>query len=314
MSGGWRAAVVVMGLAALVLTGTTGCGVTVRTGTVDVGGGGFEALVEGSGVEATQTRGVPEFHAVEIHHAFETTIEVGGEPGVEITGDDNLLELVVTEVHDGRLVLRVDDSYSTEMGLRARITTSALNALDLSGSSTARVTGVSESEFQLEVGGAASAVVGGSIGALALSTSGSSRAEVSGLSGGELTAEMSGASRAVVSGAIGAVELEASGSTELVVTGVAGGHVQMDLNGAVAATVSGRAESLGLDASGSSRAHLGALLVADAEVDLAGAARADVHATRLLEGFVSGAGQLTFSGSPTALEVESAGAGTFRSK
>ena len=50
-----------------------------------------------------ETRELPGFTGVDVSAAFEATVTIGPKPSVTLEVDDNLLELVKTDVRDGRL-------------------------------------------------------------------------------------------------------------------------------------------------------------------------------------------------------------------
>lgn len=291
-----------------------GCGVSVGTSTngpnVTVHGSG--PAIEGSGTIASETRSVGEFHAVRVGHAFTATIEVGTEPSLEISGDDNLLSLVTVAVEDGKLVVGVDQSYTTENRLTLRIGTPTLTELDVGGAAKVAVSNVDADRFLLDAGGASQTTVGGTIGSLSLDTTGSASVDIDGLGGGAVVVDLSGASKARVAGQIAGLSVEISGSSKCEVASVVGGDMVLDLSGASSATVAGTASHVSIQTSGSASADLGALRVQDLTIDLSGASKAKANVTGSIQGRASGASRLTYLGSPATVDVETSPAATVR--
>lgn len=108
------------------------------------------------------------------------------------------------------------------------------------------------------------------------------------------------------------VELE--GSVNL--TGGADRSVQVtmpevasiEVSGASSVTATGSTASYRLDASGASQVDLRNLEVVDAEIDVSGASKVDVFATGTVSGSASGASDVTISGKPASVLVDSSGA------
>lgn len=282
------------------------CGVptggTVNGSNVTVNGLGD--TIEGSGISATETREVDEFHAVRVAHAFKTVIEVGVEPSFEITGDDNLLSAVSVEVQDGVLVVEVTESYSSELGLSLRIGTPTLDDLDVGGAAKVEARGIDADAFRLEIGGAAEASLDGRLGGLELETAGSSTTRVAGITTGAVAAELGGASSVTLDGTIEGLRIEASGSANCAVTALTGGEVHASLSGASDVTLDGTATRVTLDASGASAATFAELTTTDLVVDLSGASRTTIGVGGTITGEASGASRLSYSGSPTSVDVE----------
>jgi hypothetical protein len=82
----------------------------------------------------------------------------------------------------------------------------------------------------------------------------------------------------------------------------------IDVSGASSVTATGSTASYRLDASGASQVDLRNLEVVDAEIDVSGASNVDVFATGTVSGSASGASDVTISGKPTSVLVDSSGA------
>jgi hypothetical protein len=172
-------------LAVLLTSLASGCGL------VAAGAGG----VRGSGVIKEETRTVPEFTGVEIGQAIRAEVTVGPEASVRISGDENLLPMVKTEVKDGRLVTSVEGpGIQTVQPLTVTITTPRLDFVGAGGASRVDVAAKGAKELTVRAGGASTVRVKGiDSDAVALGASGASRVEASGR-GKRLDLEVSGAS------------------------------------------------------------------------------------------------------------------------
>jgi hypothetical protein len=87
----------------------------------------------GSGVATTEHRAVASFAAVDLQGAAAVTVRVGDPRSVTVSGDDNVVGLIRTQVGGG--VLRVDSegSFATSTPLRVSVVTPILDAATLSG-------------------------------------------------------------------------------------------------------------------------------------------------------------------------------------
>lgn len=126
-----------------------------------------------------------------------------------------------------------------------------------------------------------------------LDLSGATRTSITGFKSGErLNAKISGAS-----------QLEGDIET---------GDVRFEVSGASRLTLSGLGQKMALEASGASQANLANYRVSEATVEVSGASKATVNVTGSLDGEVSGASTLRYTGDPTLGSVKSSGASTIQ--
>lgn len=131
------------------------------------------AAIIGSGTIATETRPLEPFSAVEARGSFDTKITVGGEPGVEVEADDNILPLIATEVRDGTLVIDASSSYSARRSVMLRVTAPRLEEVRLAGSGDVLIDNVDSDRFRIELRGSGDVTVSGRAGSLEISLMGS---------------------------------------------------------------------------------------------------------------------------------------------
>src|SRR5262249_39730538 len=98
--------------------------------------------VQGSGNARTEVRNVPAFSAVSVAGSLDADIAIGPEARVEITGDDNIVPLITTDVHGDRLEIGSRKSFRTSVHLVAKITMPRLTGLGLTGSGDVTAHGV----------------------------------------------------------------------------------------------------------------------------------------------------------------------------
>jgi Putative auto-transporter adhesin, head GIN domain len=209
--------------------------------------------IQGSGVAKEESRTVETFTGVEVGGVIEATVTAGPETAVRVSGDDNLVPLVVTEVHDGRLSIRTKGHANVrpKLPLKAEVTAPKVTSVGASGAARLRAAAGEAERFEARAGGA-------------------SHVSVEGLKAAEARIEADGASEVTASGATRSLKAEASGASrvhaeklaadeaEVNFTGASGGAVRAaktvrgDVSGASNVRVTGRPETKAVRTSGAS--------------------------------------------------------------
>src|ERR1051325_10590775 len=109
--------------------------------------------VPGSGNARTETRNVPAFSAVNVAGAIDADIAIGPETRVEITGDDNIVPLITSDVHGDRLEIGTRKNFRTSVHLIARITVPRLTGIGLTGSGDIAAHGVQSDHLGVTLSG-----------------------------------------------------------------------------------------------------------------------------------------------------------------
>jgi len=169
------------------------------------------STVEGSGVPTTETRSVSAFDGVELSGSNNVVIRVGEARYVRVSGDDNLVRRVTTDVHADTLVIdTTQGSFTTRLPMRVEIGIASLSAVTLSGSGTITISGVAQPSVTVTISGSGIVHANGAADELDVTVSGSGQAE--------LEALVSAAVRAVVSGS-GLIAVTATESLDASVPG-----------------------------------------------------------------------------------------------
>jgi hypothetical protein len=129
--------------------------------------------VRGSGVQAEEHRTVAEFHAVDFEACGSVRVRVGEGPTVHLSGDDNLLALVETEVEGGVLTVSLAEPCSFRRGLEVVLGTPALARFTLEGVGDVRIAGLAAERLELAIEGAGTLQAQGSARGLAGTIEGS---------------------------------------------------------------------------------------------------------------------------------------------
>ena len=115
---------------------------------------GIHHGVLGSGKLLKEKRSVDSFNSISTEGAFDIEVVCQKPQEVEISGDDNILPLVSTEVSNNVLHVRSLRNYSTSEPLTLRISAPDLVGIHSSGAGTIEVSGLKNDRFEIDVNGA----------------------------------------------------------------------------------------------------------------------------------------------------------------
>ncbi len=172
----------------------------------------------GSGISATETRVVDEFHAIAASGSGDVNVTVGGDQSVSVTVDDNIIEMVRTETVNGTLKIWTEGSYSSSLGLKVDVTVPSLDGITVSGTSDVVASGVDSPKFSLSVSGTGDAKITGVTEDLDVSISGTGDADLRELISQTARVRTSGTGDAKIY-ASESVDAKASGTSDIEVYG-----------------------------------------------------------------------------------------------
>jgi hypothetical protein len=138
--------------------------------------------LKGSGVGATRARSVAAFSELSVGNGLEFEVTVGKGASLEISGDDNLISLVTTQVEGKRLTLGVDKKLKQRQPLRVRVGTERLDGIRVVAGAKGKVSGVRAEAFHVESGGGATVEIAGSSQALEVKSRSAARVDLKGFS------------------------------------------------------------------------------------------------------------------------------------
>lgn len=117
--------------------------------------GPFSRTVEGNGNITTESRNISNAHKIECRGHFDVELTQGSSALMKITGDDNLLPLIITENNNGKLIIKTRDNVNlrSDEKIKIEITTDRLDGFSLAGSGdirgTNKFTGSNDMEFEM---------------------------------------------------------------------------------------------------------------------------------------------------------------------
>ncbi|MFK7819881.1 MAG: head GIN domain-containing protein [Planctomycetaceae bacterium] len=178
--------------------------------------------VQGSGQLATDVRDVSEFQSIRLYTSVDVVVQVGESTTLEVEGDDNLCELISTEVSgDGWLTISSNKSFSTRNPITVRITTPSLENVELAGSGDITVEGLTGDRFDAQVSGSGDIIASGTADRIEAAVAGSGSIDMSELKAAVADATVSGSGDIIVC-ANKEVTATVSGSGEIEYSGHSG--------------------------------------------------------------------------------------------
>jgi putative autotransporter adhesin-like protein len=176
---------------------------------VVLAGCGFTGIA-GSGNAKSEVRQVGAFGAIDLTGAIDADIAIAAESHVEISGDDNLVPLITSELHGDKLEIGTHQNMRPKLPLVAHITAPQLSAVHMSGSGNITLHGMRGDSLAISVTGSGDVRGDGTVQQLTAKVNGS----------GDLELEQLAAERAsvTISGSGGA-NLAVSKSLDVTISG-----------------------------------------------------------------------------------------------
>jgi hypothetical protein len=151
------------------------------------------AGLPGSGVSATAARDVPAFTGVELSCYCALRLRAQASQSVSITGDDNIVPVIKTEVRDGTLHIRATRPYREKVHLTVIVDVPELTRLAFSGAGEIDLAGLKGDKLELSVSGAGSVLAEGQVRELDMQLSGAGSISAKKLEAAIVRAKLSGA-------------------------------------------------------------------------------------------------------------------------
>lgn len=171
--------------------------------------------VQGSGVEKVESRAVADFKRIRVACGADLSVHVGSPTTVTVSGDDNIVPHLRTEVENGVLVIEMEEGrYSHRRGLHVTATVPTLEGVSISGSSEVDLSNVSGQTLDLAVAGSGDITASGAVDALSVSVSGSGDLRLFGLKARQATVQIAGSGDVSVH-AVEALSAAVSGSGDV---------------------------------------------------------------------------------------------------
>ena len=171
---------------------------------------GMRSGVKGSGKRERQKREVASFTSIKTNGAFTIEVTCQKDQSLEVEGDDNILNLVTTEVRNNMLQLSNKEDYSTDEPIKIKISVPNLEAISANGAGKIDVKGINNEKFEIDVEGAPNITASGTTKLVDIDTNGA----------GSINSNNLRATRAVVkSNGVAKIEVDVDEQLDVTVNG-----------------------------------------------------------------------------------------------
>ena len=151
--------------------------------------------ISGSGKRELQKREVAPFTSINTEGAFAIEVTCQKSLGLEVEGDDNVLDYVSSEVSNNVLRLKNTKNYSVNEPVKFKISVPNLEALSVSGAGKIEIKGVNNDKFEIDSSGAPSISVSGTTKVIDIDTSGAGKIDTHNLHASRGIVDSKGVSR-----------------------------------------------------------------------------------------------------------------------
>lgn len=112
--------------------------------------------VRGSGITKTEERTVSTFDSLDVNYAGSIEVRSQEKQSVEISGDDNIIPFITTEVKNGTLYIQSSKGYSPRQNLKIRISTPNIKRFILDGVGEAKLSNIKNDRIEIDIHGVGS--------------------------------------------------------------------------------------------------------------------------------------------------------------
>lgn len=169
---------------------------------INVGSGGRRSfnssagpVLKGSGKKIIQSRALDGvFDCLEVSGFADIEVTRGDECTIEVHGEDNLVDLLETELTGTTLYvgIRQSVSFTTHMPLKVTATAPTVRAVELSGSGDVRMTGLDQPDLRVELRGSGDVTAQGRVDSVTLALQGSGDIDTTRLQAGKVKIKLHG--------------------------------------------------------------------------------------------------------------------------
>jgi hypothetical protein len=237
--------------------------------------------IRGNGNVIKEARDISPFTSINATDGWDLVLTQGDAYALTIETDENLVDIVQTEVRNGVLHIYSKTRIRESRERNIHLTFTTLNGINASGGCDIYAENtIAAEKFELDLDG------GSDLDRLRLSAD-------------ELTARFSGGSDAQVRfESIQSIELDADGGSDIELRNIAGTSCRINLENGSDAFLEGKTEQLMLTASGGSDIEAYGFEVKDAKLDLSGSSDAEMTITGTVDLVLSGGSDLSCRGNP----------------
>jgi hypothetical protein len=268
------------------LVALSGCAIVINPGSDDVqvhtifGSSG----VAGDGRVMSEARPVAALAGLDVSGPLEVNVRVGGQPGLTVEADSNLLPMIRTEVRGDTLRVWVEGNVSSHTAMRVTYNVAQLREVHASGSGRLSVSDLNGSPFSFAKSGSGVAQLTGTVANLDVQSTGSGAINASTLHSGRANVRLSGSGRVTLGQ-------------------VVGDSFTANINGSGELQASGTVQHLTTHVHGSGGANLVTMSSEYADLTTAGSGDISAKVTQSIVAQTNGSGRITVYGNPAQRNI-----------
>lgn len=172
---------------------------------------GYTSKVKGSGVVKTEKRSLASFSALDVSCPTSVEVRCQGSQSLEISGDDNIVQLITTEVKGDTLYIRSSTDYDPHDKLRISVSTPNLKKFVFAGAGEADLSDVKNDRMEILLSGAGSINASGETKEADISLSGAGSVDAKNLHAVDANVNSTG---------VGSVDIYATGQLDAKTSGI----------------------------------------------------------------------------------------------
>jgi predicted phosphodiesterase len=134
--------------------------------------------ITGSGKIVTENRNIKNFTAISASNGIEVVIYTGDKTNVQVEGDDNVIEYVVTKVEGNRLKIRLRDINLSNANIKVIVTAPEINEINAGSSAAVLVKDLLKSSDKISLSASSSGEITAIVDAPEIKTDASSSGSV----------------------------------------------------------------------------------------------------------------------------------------
>jgi len=167
--------------------------------------------VKGSGIAKTEKREVISFHSLDVNYVGSIEVRSQEQENVQISGDDNIISFITTEVKNGTLYIRGTKGYNPRQKLLIIVSTPNVKRFVFDGVGEANLSNIKNDRLEIVVSGVGSLSASGETKELDITLSGVGNVDAKNLRA---------VNAKVNSKAVGSVDLYVTGQLDVDASGV----------------------------------------------------------------------------------------------
>lgn len=151
-----------------------------------------QSTIKGSGKYSEESRALPNFIKIRVLGGVDVIYNQNSATSLKITGDDNIITVIETNVDDETLNIAAKKSYSNQLPIRLQITSPALQAVFLDGSGEFTIGNINGSQLLINISGSSDITAAGKVNNLGIQLSGSGDINTQALNANDVTVNLVG--------------------------------------------------------------------------------------------------------------------------